>query len=251
MPLTLPSTAPMSRTGTQTRTNALIDQNKQAQQVDAQKHGVEQTQQTNDLDAFLQHYGSWFDAPQSNSAAFGGGAGGSGSIHGVSEAPAVPGTWTPPPVGVPNPQSSSNVAFARAKDTVGSSMSGLLKAVKNQFSTRGLTGSNLEGRGIVDALMGGEKQLADVAREQAIQDTNTGNNFAQMGYQGGIAQRGQDIGLMEANANAGLAHRSQDITMRGQDLMDRRAGQDSVRADRGTRTASITGLMNAFRGGRY
>jgi hypothetical protein len=58
-----------------------------------------------------------------------------------------------------------------------------------------MLGSGIEGgetARIVGQAAGG---LGDVSREQAIQEANRQNRFAEIGYQGDITQRGQDLSL--------------------------------------------------------
>lgn len=84
-------------------------------------------------------------------------------------------------------------AFSRAKDQVGDAQRGLMSAMKNQFASRGLRGSSIEGRAIGSGLESGFGQLADVSREQAIQGANRSVDLAKTSYGGDITQRGQDM----------------------------------------------------------
>ena len=124
-------------------------------------------------------------------------------------------------------------AFSRAKDRVGSSMQGLLKSIGNQFATRGLRGSSLEGRALGSALESGAGQLADVEREQAIEGSRRAEDLAKTAYGGEITQRGQDL-------DAASRARALELTAQGQ--------QQGLQQ---SRLASILGLFNAFKGQRY
>lgn len=89
-------------------------------------------------------------------------------------------------------------AYGRAKDQVGASTQGLLKSIQNQFGSRGLRGSSMEGRAAVGALEAGQGQLADTSREQAIQAGNRAVDLAKTSYTGNITQRGQDMDQQQA-----------------------------------------------------
>jgi hypothetical protein len=111
-------------------------------------------------------------------------------------------------------------AYSRAKDQVGDSTGGLMKALGNQFSSRGLRGSSIEGQAMGSGLEAGMGELADVSRGQAIQNSDRSLDIAKTNYGGDITQRGQDIG--------------QNVASRGQDM-------DAQKS----RMASILGLWNA------
>lgn len=193
------------------------------------------------------------DATGSSTTLTGTGAGGvNGPITQVPGMGTVA-TWTPqalPPMpSMPSPQSTSDLAFAKAKDQVGSSLSGLTKALGDQFNSRGIGNSSLAGSTIADALVRGNGQLAGVATDQAIKNTDTANDFAKTAFQGALEGRGQNIGAMEHANDTYTAQRGQNITERGQDLdAAARAAQLRLQTQQ-DRLASITGLWKAFAGG--
>jgi hypothetical protein len=94
---------------------------------------------------------------------------------------------------MPDRTAAEAATFGRAKDRVGRATQGLLKSVRNQFSSRGLSGSSLEGDQIGGALMAGHGQLGDTIRDQAIEGLNRSYDVLDKNYQGNIAQRGQDL----------------------------------------------------------
>lgn len=162
------------------------------------------------------------------------------------------GTWTPsalPPMPtLPNPQSTSDLAFGKAKDQVGSSLQGLMKALGNQFADRGISGSSTAGNTIADTLVKGNGQLAQVATDQAIHDANTANDFAKTQFEGSLTGRGQDIGALESARSAALGERGQDVTMRGQDITDQSERARLAYQQQQDRLGSIMGLWKAFMG---
>ncbi len=86
-------------------------------------------------------------------------------------------------------------AFGRAKDTVGQSTQGALKALRRQMSARGISGSGLESAGISDVVTRGEGELGDVARDQAIEGVRRDYAEADRNYAGDLSQRGEDVGF--------------------------------------------------------
>lgn len=192
------------------------------------------------MDQFGQFFNQYFpkaDAAESTSSSAGGGGGavdGLKTAAGGSGSPATP--WVPT---MPAPASSSGLAFARAKDQVGNSMLGLTNALRNQFSSRGITGSGVEGRALTQGLLGGNEQLANVATQNAITDTDTLNKQNARQYEGSITQRGQDMSDIASARNADVARRGQDLSYK-----------TSQSQSRDSRMASIMGLWNAFSGGK-
>lgn len=130
------------------------------------------------------------------------GAGGGGGGAGV---PASIGTVAPPDTSA----AQANL-FARAKDKIGLQTQGSLASLRSALAGRGMLGGGAEARGVSNVLTAGQGQLADTTREQAIQEGNRLTDFAKMGYEGAISQRGQDI------------------TARGQDLQAQEAARDAA-----------------------
>jgi hypothetical protein len=146
--------------------------------------------------------------------------------------------YTPPPttpqIQAPDMTASNAAAFASAKDTVGKTSQAALQSLSAEMARRGILGSGSETRGMERVFNEGQGQLGDVSRQQAINQAALAEQNALAGYQGGITQRGQDIGAQEAAAQEGLTARGQDIgvaesgyqggiTQRGQDLSSQEA----------------------------
>lgn len=92
-------------------------------------------------------------------------------------------------------------AFARAKDIAGQTGRSALTALQNVMGARGLTGTGIGATGAANVIGAGASQLADVNREQLIQDLANARARASEAYQGAIAQRGQDVALRGQNLN--------------------------------------------------
>lgn len=212
-----------------------------------QEAGADYAQKNQQLDNFLnsatvQRLLQPATSQSSSSSSSGGFAPGAGGGMGVY------GTWTPTPAAtpaapmpsLPTPQSASNPIFARAKDTVANSLTGLMKASRDNFAGRNLSGGSAELNSMGNILLGGEKQLADVARQQAITDVGTANDFAKTQYAGALTGRGQDIQALDAARSAGLV-------ARGQDLENARASQSQSQSSSTNSLASLMGLINAFK----
>jgi hypothetical protein len=213
-----------------------------------QEAGADYAQKNQQLDNFLnsQTVRQLLNPTTSQSTSFsssgpmpGYGTAGGGSLYG---------TWTPTPAtapaapmpNLPNPQSASNPIFARAKDTVAHSLTGLMKASRDNFAGRNLSGGTAELNSMGNILLGGNQQLADVARQQAITDTDTANDFAKTQYAGALTGRGQDLQAMDAARSAGLV-------ARGQDMENARASQSQSQSSSTNSLASLMGLINAFK----
>jgi hypothetical protein len=171
---------------------------------------------------------------------------------GVANLPAVPDVVGR--VDLPDTSAAQANIFARAKDKVGLQTAGSLAALRSALAGRGMLGGGGETRGAQNILTAGQGQLGDVSREQAIQEAGRLTDFAKMGYEGAITQRGQDIttrgqdiSAQESARNAALdaaktayegniATRGQDITQRGQDITARQANV-------GRKYDSVTGLL--------
>jgi hypothetical protein len=114
----------------------------------------------------------------------------------------VPGaTGTAPPTIAPptvTPSTSAGQAFAQAKDASSRISNKALEALRSQMVGRGIEGSGVEGAGTADILSGAQQQQSGAAYDAAKTDEDRAWQAAQLGYQGAITQRGQDVGLTEA-----------------------------------------------------
>jgi hypothetical protein len=102
-----------------------------------------------------------------------------------------------PTVAAPSVQGSETdaraAAFARAKDQAGKIARASLSSITEQMAGRGIAGSGIEALKSAGAINGAEAPLQDLTRSQMISDNNRAADVSDMGYQGAIAQRGQDL----------------------------------------------------------
>jgi len=190
-------------------------------------------------------YGAGIGRPiEFPTATFAGGGGG----------PAAP---PPPTIGrieLPDTSAAQANLFARAKDKVAAASQGSLASLRSALAGRGMLGGGAEARGAQNVMTAGLGQLGDVAREQAIQEGQRLTDFAKLGYEGAINQRGQDITArgqdiqkQESDRDAALraalgnyegqiSQRGQDVTARGQDIAARTQANTQ-------RNASVTNLL--------
>jgi len=91
--------------------------------------------------------------------------------------------------------------FARAKELAGQNALAALQSFQGAMADRGLTGSTgptLESGGIERILGSAAGGVQDVIREQMLAGLQRAAQIADMQYQGGITQRGQDISRQQA-----------------------------------------------------
>lgn len=104
---------------------------------------------------------------------------------------------TAPTVAAPNvagnEQDARATAFARAKDQAGKIARASLSSITENMAGRGISGSGIEALRSAGAINGAEAPLQDLTREQMISDNNRAADVSDMGYQGAIQQRGQDL----------------------------------------------------------
>lgn len=97
---------------------------------------------------------------------------------------------------------ANSAAYARAKDTAGNQGRAALNALMDVQGARGIVGSGIganEAGGVIGAA---NSNLSDVNREQLIQTLAANRARASEQYQGGIAQRGQDVTMRGQNIAA-------------------------------------------------
>lgn len=115
-----------------------------------------------------------------------------------------------PAVSGPNTGAADTAGFGAAKARAGSLGRSALDSLKSEMAGRGIMGSGVEGRGIVDRLAAATNPLSDINTQQlhenvgiAQHNQDLANQGAQTQYQGAIAQRGQDLsGIQSSNALA-------------------------------------------------
>lgn len=133
-------------------------------------------------------------------------------------------------VQAPGVPSGTNAALLRAKDRAGLLARGALSGLRGALGERGILGSGVEGRatrGIAETALG---EISDVNREQAIKEADQAARFAELGYQGAITQRGQDI------------------TMRGQDIQAQQAAAGRAQS---TYQSTLNAMLDALRAQVY
>jgi hypothetical protein len=127
---------------------------------------------------------------------------GSFGMGGGSAQPAQPAV--PAQFSMPDTSQAEAAMFARAKDQAGETSRGALTALRSELGGTGMLGSGNESRGTASILNTGQKQMGDVIREQTIQRANNAMKGAEVGYQGAIQQRGQDIQAQSNQAQLNL-----------------------------------------------
>jgi hypothetical protein len=99
-------------------------------------------------------------------------------------------------------------AFGQAKAQAGSLARSSLQGLRGELSERGILGSGVEGRGIADRLAMATNPLSD-ANTAALRENvgitqhnqDLASNAANIGFQGAITQRGQDLEAQNAARN--------------------------------------------------
>lgn len=115
--------------------------------------------------------------------------------------------------------------FGQAKATAGSLGRASLEGLRSEMAGRGIGGSGIEARGLVDRLAAATNPLSDLNTAQLGENATTerhnvdaANAASATQYQGAIAQRGQDISVQEGNATRAL-QRQQENARRLADAM--------------------------------
>lgn len=125
-------------------------------------------------------------------------------------------------VEAPDNSAAMAAQFARAKDQAGQMAQSALQGLRGALGGRGLLGSGAEFKGTERIASQGLGQLGDLNREQTIQNANQAADFAKLGYQGDITQRGQDIQNQQYANNLAsqmaMANFQGQLTQRGQNI---------------------------------
>jgi hypothetical protein len=113
----------------------------------------------------------------------------------------------PVPTG-PDNTASQNASFAAAKAKAGAMGRSALGSLRAELAERGILGSGVEGRGLVDRLAAATNPLSDINVAQLDENVKIGQHNQDLGadaakaqFAGNIAQRGQDVSAAEAEAN--------------------------------------------------
>lgn len=118
----------------------------------------------------------------------GAGVGGTGGGAGV------------PRVNAPDNAAAQAAIFARAKDQAGATARAALTGLQGEMASRGILGSGIEAAGTGEIIGRAGQGVNEVTRDQAIQQAANQARLAELGYQGDITQRGQDIAVQQAQA---------------------------------------------------
>jgi hypothetical protein len=158
--------------------------------------------------------GSYTNPPQITMQPWGGGGAGSGA--------GSTGSFPTERLTPPDTSAAQSAEFARAKDKAGLVARGALTGLEGAMAGRGTVGSGVEGRAMQGIINEGQQQLGEVSRQQAMTGAELAQKNAELAYQGGIQQRGQDITQSEGAASRGLqgtlGQFEGNIAMRGQDI---------------------------------
>jgi hypothetical protein len=126
-----------------------------------------------------------------------------GGITGGNPTPGMP---TVPYGGGPGMSAQEDAvragAFARAKDQTGELAASQLRGVQGEMAGRGLSGSPLEALRSAGVMGGARGGLDQVIQQQLLQDLARASEVANLQYQGGITQRGQDLNAQASQRQA-------------------------------------------------
>ena len=83
--------------------------------------------------------------------------------------------------------------YGKAKDQIGRNGEAAMRSLRNVMQSRGISGSGIEAEGSANILGQMTSGLGQTSRDQATQRLGRLNAIDDMGYQGDITQRGQDL----------------------------------------------------------
>lgn len=109
------------------------------------------------------------------------------------------------------PYQGQTLAFSRAKDASSRIHGKALQALKDQMTSRGISGSGIEADATADMLTEAANYQSGADLAQAIASDERGWEGTKLGYQGDLSQRGQDLGLNTSTTGFGVSQRGQDI----------------------------------------
>ena len=105
-------------------------------------------------------------------------------VGGAASGGAVPGV--PAPV-APSSTGGSNAALLRAKERAGQIATSGLTGLREALGARQMLGSGAEAQATGDLASDAMRSIADVNREQLIQDDETARRMGELSYQGAIS----------------------------------------------------------------
>lgn len=131
----------------------------------------------------------------------------------VPTLPREPAPQSEPRVSGPNaaPYQGQTLAFSRAKDASSRVHGKALQALKDQMTSRGISGSGIEADATAEMLTDAANYQSGADLAQAIASDERGWEGTKLGYQGDLSQRGQDLGLNTSTTGFGVSQRGQDI----------------------------------------
>jgi hypothetical protein len=126
------------------------------------------------------------------------------------EAPPTP----QPRVQAPTPTAappSASMGFARYKDQSGRLANSALRGLRDEMTSRGISGSGIEAANTARIYSDAMRGQADNAYQQQARSEDQSWQAQQMGYQGDLTQRAQDLGLSSTGYQGGIQQRGQDM----------------------------------------
>jgi len=116
-------------------------------------------------------------------------------------------------IAAPDMTASNAATFGAAKDRAGQMARASLDALNGELGSQGMLGSGAQVQGTKDIIMDAGQFTSDVNRQNAVNEAQMKGDFAKLGYQGDLTQRGQDIQHEEANAQLALAQQDRQMKM--------------------------------------
>lgn len=135
------------------------------------------------------------------SSSFGGGGGVNAGPTGVGGG--VP-TSTMPTLQLPDTRGAEDAAFGAAKDKAGKIARSSIDSLNGELGAQNMIGSGAQVEGTRGAIESAAQYEGDAVRDATMKRVDLASDFAKTGYEGGIAQRGQDI-------SAATTRRGQDV----------------------------------------
>ena len=111
------------------------------------------------------------------------------------------------------PYKGQTLAFSRAKDASSRIHGKALSALKDQMTSRGISGSRLEGGLTADMLSDAASYQSGADLAQALASDERGWDAEKLRYSGDLSQRGQDLGVNTSTTGFGVNQRGQDINV--------------------------------------
>lgn len=108
-------------------------------------------------------------------------------------------------------QPSASLGFARAKDASGRMGAAALRAMRDEMTSRGISGSGVEAdmtSGILGDVARGQ---SDAAFQQSLEADRQGYDAKKTSYQGRLNQRTNDMGLVGTGFHGGVTQRGDDV----------------------------------------